>query len=152
MLSRFIKAFLPRSKCLLLSCLQSPSTAILEPKKIKSFSVSIFSPFICHAVMGLDARIIVFWMISFKAAFSLSSFTLIKRLLNSFLFSAIFSSGIICKTEILFLPVILNPACDSSSLEFCMMCFAYKLNNESDNILSCHTPFPSFKQLFHVRF
>ena len=54
MLSRFVIAFLPRSKCLLISWLQSPTTVILEPKKIKS--VSVFSPSICHEVMGLDIK------------------------------------------------------------------------------------------------
>ena len=60
MLSRLIIAFLPRSKCLLISWLQSPSAVILEPKKIKSATVSIVSPSICHEVMGLDAMILVF--------------------------------------------------------------------------------------------
>jgi len=54
MLSRLVIGFLPRSKCLLISWLQSPSAVILEPKKIKSLTVS---PFICHEVMGLDAMI-----------------------------------------------------------------------------------------------
>ena len=73
MLSRFVIAFLPRSKRLLISWLQSPSAVILEPKKIKSVTVSTFSPSICHKVMGPDAMILVFWMLSFKPAFSLSS-------------------------------------------------------------------------------
>ena len=60
MLSRFVIVFLPRSKCLLISWLQSPSTVILEPKKIKSFTVSIVSPFIHHAMKGPDAMIFVF--------------------------------------------------------------------------------------------
>ena len=60
LLSRFVIAFLPRSKCLLISWLQSPSAVILEPKKIKSLTVSIVSPSICHEVMGLDAMILVF--------------------------------------------------------------------------------------------
>ena len=51
-LSRFVIVFLPRSKCLLISRLQSPSAVILEPKKIKSVTVSIFSPSICHDVIG----------------------------------------------------------------------------------------------------
>ena len=55
MLSRFVKAFLPRSKGLLISWEQSPSAVILEPKKIKSLTVSIVSPSICHEVMGPDA-------------------------------------------------------------------------------------------------
>ena len=88
MLSRFVIASLPRSNCLLISWLQSPSL-ILEPKKMKSATVSIFSPSICHEVMGLDAVILVFWMLSFKPAFSLSSFTYIKRLFSSSLLSAI---------------------------------------------------------------
>ena len=57
-LSRFAKGFLPRSKRLLISWLQSPSTVILEPKKIKFVTVSIVCPSICHEVMGLDAMIL----------------------------------------------------------------------------------------------
>ena len=60
MLSRLLIAFLPRSKHLLISWLQSPSTSTLEPKKIKSDTVSIVSPSICHEVMGPDAMISVF--------------------------------------------------------------------------------------------
>ena len=60
MLSRLVIVFLPRSKCFLISWLQSPSAVILEPKKIKSVTVSIVSPFICHEVMGLDTVILVF--------------------------------------------------------------------------------------------
>ena len=60
MLSRLVIAFLPRSKCLLISWPQSPSSVILESKKIKSLTVSIVSPSICHEVMGLDAMILVF--------------------------------------------------------------------------------------------
>ena len=71
--SRLAIDFLPRSKHLFISWLQSPSAVILEPKKIKSVTVSIVSPFICHEVMGLEAMISVFWMLSFKPAFSLSS-------------------------------------------------------------------------------
>ena len=65
MLSRLIIAFLPRSKHLLISWLQLPFTVILEPKKIKSFTVSIVSPSICYEIMGPDAMILVFWMLSF---------------------------------------------------------------------------------------
>ena len=60
MLSRFVIAFLLRSKRLLSSWLQSPSAVILEPKKIKSVIVSIVSPSICHEVIGQDAMILVF--------------------------------------------------------------------------------------------
>ena len=69
MLSRFVIAFLPRSKQFLISWLQSTSAMILEPKKIKSLTVSIVSPSICHEVMELDAMILVFWMLSFKPTF-----------------------------------------------------------------------------------
>ena len=74
MLSRLLIAFLPRSKHLLISWLQSPSTVILEPKKIKAVPVSIVSPSICHEVMGPDAMSFVFSILNFKPAFSLSSF------------------------------------------------------------------------------
>ena len=60
MLSRFVIAFLPRSKHLLISWLQSPSAVILEPKKTKSVNISIFFPIYCHEVMGPDTMIIVF--------------------------------------------------------------------------------------------
>ena len=60
MLSRLVTTLLSRSKCLLISWLQSPSTVILEPKKIKSVTDSSFSPSVCHEVMGLDAMILVF--------------------------------------------------------------------------------------------
>ena len=74
MLSRLVITFLPRNK-LLISWLQSPSAVILEPPKIKSLTISIVSPSICHEVMGSDVMIFVFWILSFKPAFSLSSFT-----------------------------------------------------------------------------
>ena len=60
MLSRFVIAFLPRSKCLLISWLQSLSAVILELKKMKSVTVAIVSPSVCHKVKGLDAMIFVF--------------------------------------------------------------------------------------------
>ena len=60
MLSRLVIDFLPRSKCLLILRLHSPSAVILEPPKIKSVTVSIVSPCICHEVMGPDAMILVF--------------------------------------------------------------------------------------------
>ena len=74
-LSMLVIAFLPRSKHLLISWLQSPSAVILEPPKIKSLIVSIVSPSICHEMMGPDAMTFVFWMLSFKPNFSLSSVT-----------------------------------------------------------------------------
>ena len=72
MLSRLVIAFLPRSKCLLISWLQSPSGVILEPKKIKSVTVSVVSSSICHEVMGPDAMILIFLKMSFKLTFSIS--------------------------------------------------------------------------------
>ena len=74
MLSRLVITFLLRSKSLLISWLQSPSAVILEPRKIKSATVSTVSPSICHEVMGPDAMIFVFWILSFKPTFSLSLF------------------------------------------------------------------------------
>ena len=59
MLSRLVITFLPRSKLLLISWLQSPSVVILQPKKIKSITVSTVSPSVCHEVMGPDAKIFV---------------------------------------------------------------------------------------------
>ena len=88
-LSRFFTVFLPWSKHLLISWLQSLSTLILEPKKIKSVTASTFSPSICHKVLDLDSMILVFWMLSCKSDFSLSSFTLSKRLFSSPLLSAV---------------------------------------------------------------
>ena len=69
MLSRFVIAVLPRSKRLLVSWMQSPSAVISEPKKIKSVTVSIVSSSICDEMMGLDAMILIFRMLSFKPAF-----------------------------------------------------------------------------------
>ena len=82
-------AFLPRSKCLLISWLQSPSAVILEFKKIKSVIVSIVYSSICYEVIVLYAMIFIFWMLNFKAAFSLSFFTFMKRLFSSSSISAI---------------------------------------------------------------
>ena len=60
MLSSLVITFLPRSKCVLISWLQSPSALILEPKKVRSVTVSTVSPCICHEMMGPDAMILVF--------------------------------------------------------------------------------------------
>ena len=94
-LSRRVMAFLPRSKRLLISWLQSPSGVILVPKKIKSLTVSTVSPSIFQEVMGLDAMILAFWMLSFKPTFSLSSFIFIKRLFIKF-FTLCHKDGVIC--------------------------------------------------------
>ena len=145
MLSRLVITFLPRSKCLLVSWLQLPFAVILEPKKIKSVTISIVSPSISHEVMGLDAVSLVFWMLSFKPAFSLSSFT---------------SRG--CLVPLCFLPLewyhlhIWDCWYFSQkswfqfgihlSLAFCMMYSAYKLNKQGENIQPWLSPFPIWNQ------
>ena len=70
MLSRLVITLFPRSKCLLISWLQSPSAVILESKEIKSDTVSTVSPSICHEVMGPDAVIFVFLNVDLEATFS----------------------------------------------------------------------------------
>ena len=132
-LSRSIIAFLPRSKRLLISWLQSPSAVILEPKKIVCHCFHR-SPIYCHEVMGPDAMIFIFRMLSFKPAFSLSSLTFIKRLFSSSSLSAIRVVSSAYLRLLIFLPAILIPACASFSLAFCMMYSAYKLNKQGDNI------------------
>ena len=146
MLSRLVIVFLPKSKCLLISWLQSPSTVILEPPKIKSETVSIVSPSISHEVLGPDAMIFVFWMLSFKPTFSLSSFTFIKRLFNSSSLSAIRVVSSAYLSLLIFLLEILISACASSSLVFHMMYSTYKLNKQGDNIQPWGTPFPIWNQ------
>ena len=140
MLSRLVITFLPRSKHLLISWLQSPSTVILEPKKIKSVTISIVYPCICHEVMGPDAMIFIFWMLSFKPTFSLSSFIFIKRLFGYSLLSAI---RVAYLRLLILLPAILIPACASSSPAFCIS-ISYKLNKQSDNIQPWHIPFANW--------
>ena len=128
-LFRFVIAFLPRSKCLLILWLQSPPVVILEPKKMKSchcfHCLPIYLPWSdgtgCHEVMGPDAMILVFWMLSFKPTFSLTSFTFIKRLFSSSSLSAIRMVSSAYLRLLIFLPAILIPACASSSSAFHMM-------------------------------
>ena len=110
MLSRLVITFLPRSKRLLISWLQSPSAVILEPRKIKSVTVSTISPSTCHEVMGPDAMIYVFWMLNFKPTFSLSSFTFIKRLFSSSPLSAIRVVSSAYLWLFIFLQLVLHPA------------------------------------------
>ena len=117
-LSRLVIPFLPRNKCILISWLQLPSAVILEPKKIKSLTVS---PSICHEVMGLDAMIFVFWMLSLKPAFPLSSFTFVKRPFSSCLLYAVRVVSSAYLRLLIFLLAIFIPACDSSSPVFLMM-------------------------------
>ena len=142
-LSRLVIAFLPRSKHLLISRLQSPSAVILEPKKIKSVSSSNFSPSICHEVMGLDATILVFLMLSFKPTFSLSSFTFIKRFFSSFLFAFCHKGGVFYISEV----IDISPGNLDSNLFFIQpgishdaLCIQIKLQPRC-------TPFPVWNQL-----
>ena len=95
---------------------------------------------ICHEVMGLDAMILVFWMLSFKPAFSLSSFTF-KRLFSYSSLSAIRVVSSAYLRLLIFLLAILIPACASSSPAFYMIYSAYKLNKQGDNIQPWGTPF-----------
>ena len=121
MLSMFVIAFLSRSKRLLISWLQSLSAVILEPKKRQSIAISAVSPSIGHEEMGLDAMIFIFWMLSFKPTFSLSSFTFIKRPFSSSLLSAIRVVSSAYLRLLIFLLAILIPACASFSPAFHMM-------------------------------
>ena len=119
MLSRLVIAFLPRSKCLLISWLHSPSVVILEPPKINFLTVSIVSPSICHEV-SLDAMILVFWMLSFKPTFhSLLSLSSRGSLVLHFLplgWYHLYIWGYWYLSWQSWIPV-----CDSSSLAFRMM-------------------------------
>ena len=136
MLSRLVTAFLPRSKRHLVSWLQSPSAVILEP-----ITVSIVSPSICHEVMGPDAMIFVFWMLSFKPTFSLSSFIFIRRFFSFSSLSTISVVSSVYLRLLTFISAILIPACALSSQAFHVMYSAYKLNKQSDNIQPWCTPF-----------
>ena len=139
-------AFLPRSKFILLSCLQSPSSVISEPKKIKSLTVSIVSSSICHEMMGLDAMIFVFWMLSFKPAFSTPFFHLHQEAFQ-FLFTFCHNDAVICISEVIDIsPGNLDCACASASLAFHMMYSAYELNKQGDNIQPWCIPFPILNQ------
>ena len=119
-----------------------PSVVNLGPPKIKSATIS---PSICHEVMGLYAMILLFWMLIFKPTFSLSSFIFINRLFSC-LISAIRVLSSVYLRLLMFLPEILIPGCTSSSLAFCTMHSAYKLNKQGDNIQPWCTPFPIWNQ------
>jgi len=134
MLSRLVINFLPRSKHLLISWLQSPPAVILEPHQKNSLTVSIVSPSICHEVMVLDAMILVFGMLSFKPTFSLSSFIFIKRLFSSSSLSAITVVSSAYLRLLIFLLAILIPAVLPPAQRFTWMYSAYKLNKQGDNI------------------
>ena len=143
MVSRFVIAFLPRSKHHL--------QWFWSPPKKKSATVSSS---ICHEVMGPDAMILVFWMLSFKPAYSLSSFTFITRLFSSSSFFVIRVVSSAYLRLLIFLPVIFFfsqqswflSACDSSIPAFKMMYSTCKLNKQGDKIQPWQTPFPILNQ------
>ena len=121
--------------------------------KIKSLTVSIVSSSIWHEVMGPDAMILVFWMLSFKPTFSLSSLTFTKRLFSSSSLSALRVVSSAYLRILIFLPAILIPACASSSPAFRTMYSAYKLNKQGDNIQPWCSPFLIWNQsVIHVQF
>ena len=132
MLSTLLIAFLPRSKRFLLSCLKSTSGVILKPENRKSVTVLIVFPSICHEVMGPDAMILVFWMLSLKPAFSLLSFSFIKIPFSSSLLSAIRVVSSVYLRLLIFLPEVLIPVCASSSPTFHMM----QSETESHSVLT----------------
>ena len=146
MLSTLVITFLPMSKHLLISWLQSQSTITLKPPKLKFVTASTVSPSICHEVMGTDALILVFWILSFKPTFLLSCITFIKRLLSSSSLSAIRVVSSAYLRLLVFLLAVLILACASSSLPFLMVYSAYKLNKQHDNIENWHTLFQIWKQ------
>ena len=145
MLSRIVITFLPRSKCLLISWMQSPSAVILEPPKIVCHCFHCFPNYLCK-VMETDAPIFTFWMLSFKSAFSLSCFTFIKGILVPLYFLPQECCHLHIWGYLIFLPEILIPAYASSSPAFLMMSSAYKLNRQGNNIQPWHTPFLIWNQ------
>ena len=144
-LSRLVIAFLPRSKCLLIPWLQSTSAVILESRKIKFVTVSDVSHSVCHEVMGPDAMILVFWMLSFKPTSSLFSFIFIKRLFNSSSLSAIRAISSAYLRLLMFLVAVWIPACSPSSPIFHELYSADKLNKCSDNIQPWLYSFPNLE-------
>ena len=104
-------------------------------------------PFYLPCSKGARCHDLVFFFLIFslKPALSLTSFTLIKRLFSYSLLSAIKEVSSTC-LRLMFLPPILIPACNSSSLAFLMMCSAYRLNNQGDSREPCHTPFSILSQ------
>ena len=121
--------FLPRSKHFI-SRLQLPSIVILEPKKIKSVTASTFFSDCLPWGDGIGCHDLNFQSVEWKPPLSLSSFTLIKRLLSSSSLSAIGMISSLYMRLLIFLLENLILACDSSSLAFCMMFSAYKVNKQ----------------------
>ena len=116
-LSRSVIAFLSRSKSLLISWRPSPSAVILKPRKIVCHCFP-FSPFYLHEMIGSDAMILVFWMLNFKPVFSLSSFTLIKKLFSPSSLSTIRLVSSAYLRLLIFLPAFLISTYESFSPAF----------------------------------
>ena len=141
LLSRFVIAFLPRSKFLLISWLQSPSAVISEPKKIKAVTVSIFFPIYFPWRDGTICQDLHFLKLSFKPTFSLSSFPFIKRLFSSSSLSAI---RVVSSAYLrLFLMATLISACASSMLTYLMFCVRIDSSHEPTTLTKkMHIPPP----------
>ena len=122
----------------------------LEPRKRKSVTISTFSPSICYKEMGLVAMILVFFffflIFRFKLAFILSSFILIKRFFSSSSLSAIRVVSSMYLRLLMFLLLLLIPACKSLSLSSLKVRSADKLNKQDDNKQPCGTPFSVLNQ------
>ena len=122
---------------------------ILEPKKIKSITVSTVSPSICYEVMESDAMIVVFsecWVLS--QLFHFSSFTFIKRVFSSSSFYAMRMVSPAYLRSLIFLLAVLIPACVPSSPAFLMMYSVYKLNKQDNNIAFTYS-FPNFEAVHY---
>ena len=151
MLSRWLTAFLPKSKCLIF---MAAATIFSDygAQKNKVFQFLLF-PHLFAMKWWDSMPWLDFWMLSFKPTFSLFSFTFIKRLFSSSSFSAISEVSSIYLKLLILLPGILIPACATSSPRFLMMYSAYKLNKQGDNIQPWGTLFQfETSLLFHVRF
>ena len=136
MLSRSVIVFLPRSNSLNIRAAVTICSdfGTQENKICHCFH---FFPFYFPWSYGTGCHYLSFVMWSFKPDFSLSSFSLLKRLFSSSSLSAIRVVSSAYLRLSLFFPAILIPACDSPSLTFCLMCSAYKLNKQGDNIQPC---------------
>ena len=144
-LSRFVIAFLPRSKHFNFMAAGTICNDFGAQENCLSF-FPFFSLSICHEVMGLDAMIFIFWMLCFKPPFLLSSFTFFKILFSS---SSLSATRMVLSAYIkllIFLLTILIIAWASSCLAFRIMYSAYKFNKQGDNMQPWNTPFPIWNQ------
>ena len=145
MLSRFFIAFFPRSKCLnFMAAVTICNVFGAQENKICHYlhCFPIYLPWSA----GTGCHDLIFWVLSFKPTFSLSSFTFIKRLFSSSSLSAIKVVSSTYLRLLIFLPAILIPACASAGLAFLMMYSTYKLNKQGDNTQPWHTPSPIWDQ------